>query len=173
MSEDEIEKLLKECRLRKEEGKSTVGTVTAQGQVQAVCPVSYCGIVVEGVPVQAMVDTGSQSIIISRSKSRQSPRRVPRSNVEAETQEVFVSTGVCILSWVHNLGISPDDTKIAKVNQYPVPKDVTQVRQFLGLASYYRHFIANFARIASPLHALTKKVTNSTGPQVVKMPSCT
>lgn len=34
---------------------------------------------------------------------------------------------------------------------------VTQVRQFLGLASYYRRFVSGFAKTASPLHALLKK----------------
>ena len=38
-------------------------------------------------------------------------------------------------------GIKPDPAKIEKVLCYPVPTDVTKVRQFLGLASYYRRFI--------------------------------
>ena len=43
------------------------------------------------------------------------------------------------------------------MRHYPTPTDVSQVRQFLGLASYYRWFVPGFARIASPLHALLKK----------------
>lgn len=35
--------------------------------------------------------------------------------------------------------------------------DATKVRQFLGMASYYRRFILDFAIIAHPLHTLTKK----------------
>jgi hypothetical protein len=38
-----------------------------------------------------------------------------------------------------------------------VPRNVTEVKKFLGLASYYRRFIANFAEIAKPLHNLTEK----------------
>ena len=56
-------------------------------------------------------------------------------------------------------GIYPDPEKTVKVANFPTPSDVSQVRQFLGLASYYRRFIANFAKIAKPLHDLMKKDT--------------
>ena len=58
---------------------------------------------------------------------------------------------------VTRAGIKPDPAKIEQVKTYPVPCDVTKVRQFLGLASYYRKFIPGFAAIARPLHMLTKK----------------
>ena len=51
-------------------------------------------------------------------------------------------------------GVSPDPEKIDKVKCFPVPCDVNQVRQFLGLASYYRHFVRQFAKIAAPIHRL-------------------
>ena len=54
-------------------------------------------------------------------------------------------------------GICPDPAKTEMVQHYPSPTDVTKVRQFLGLASYYRRFIPAFSHIAFPLHALTKK----------------
>ena len=37
------------------------------------------------------------------------------------------------------------------------PKTVTEIRQFLGLASYYRRYIQQFSDIATPLHYLTEK----------------
>lgn len=43
------------------------------------------------------------------------------------------------------------------VKEYSVPWNVREVRQFLGLSSYYRRFIPLFAKIAQPLHALTRK----------------
>ena len=43
------------------------------------------------------------------------------------------------------------------VREFPQPKDIHDVRRFLGLSSYYRRFIPNFARIAQPLHQLTAK----------------
>ena len=54
-------------------------------------------------------------------------------------------------------GIKPDPMKTAKMRHYPVPVSVSHVRQFLGLASYYRRFVPDFARIASPLHLLLKR----------------
>ena len=54
-------------------------------------------------------------------------------------------------------GISPDSSKTSQMREWPVPTSVKETQQFLGLASYYRQFIKNFASIASPLHKLTEK----------------
>ncbi len=47
--------------------------------------------------------------------------------------------------------------KTAAVQDWPTPRTVTHVRVFLGLASYYRRYIPNFASVATPLTGLTKK----------------
>ena len=54
-------------------------------------------------------------------------------------------------------GVSPDPEKSEKVKNWPKPTSVKEVQQFLGLASYYRRFIKNFASVAAPLHKLTEK----------------
>ena len=54
-------------------------------------------------------------------------------------------------------GISPNPARIQAVQDFPVPTSVKEVQQFVGLASYYRRFIAGFANIAQPLHNLTRK----------------
>ena len=54
-------------------------------------------------------------------------------------------------------GLLRNTKKVSAVTDFPTPTSVTQVRQFVGLASYYRRFIEGFARIAGPLHQLTKQ----------------
>ena len=54
-------------------------------------------------------------------------------------------------------GIRPNPECISAVRDYVTPQSVKEVRQFLGLASYYRQFVHGFAKISQPLHALTQK----------------
>ena len=54
-------------------------------------------------------------------------------------------------------GIYPNPAKTKAVKEFPIPTNVKAVRRFLGLASYYRRFVPNFAKVASPLHALTRQ----------------
>lgn len=60
-------------------------------------------------------------------------------------------------------GVRPDPQKIASVKNFPVPRNAKNVRQFLGLAGYYRRFIPDFSRIAKPLSDLLKKIENLYG----------
>ncbi|UYV81197.1 K02A2.6-like, partial [Cordylochernes scorpioides] len=60
---------------------------------------------------------------------------------------------------VNKDGIRPDDDKIKAVSQFPIPKNLQQLRSFLGLSSYYRRFIKNYADIARPLNSLLSKGT--------------
>lgn len=53
--------------------------------------------------------------------------------------------------------IRPSTHKLNAVADFKQPKNVHEVRQFLGLASYFRKFIKGFATIARPLTSLTKK----------------
>ena len=53
--------------------------------------------------------------------------------------------------------IATDSQKTCKVATWPVPTSQQEVRQFLGLVSYYRKFIKNFTTIAKPVHRLTEK----------------
>jgi hypothetical protein len=53
-------------------------------------------------------------------------------------------------------GIRMMEDKLQAVNDWPVPKNVRDVRAFLGTAGYYRKFIRGFSQIAAPLTELTK-----------------
>ena len=54
-------------------------------------------------------------------------------------------------------GLKPNPKLVAAVQEFPAPCNIREVRQFLGLSSYYRRFIPLFAKTARPLHELTRK----------------
>jgi len=54
-------------------------------------------------------------------------------------------------------GIEMEVEKVDGVLNWPQPKNVKDIRKFLGLANYYRRFIKDFARIARPMNVLTWK----------------
>uniref|UniRef100_A0A671PPZ2 Integrase catalytic domain-containing protein n=1 Tax=Sinocyclocheilus anshuiensis TaxID=1608454 RepID=A0A671PPZ2_9TELE len=54
-------------------------------------------------------------------------------------------------------GVMADPSKVEAVKSWPIPKNQTEVRSFLGFASYYRRFVRGFAELARPLHRLTEK----------------
>ena len=53
--------------------------------------------------------------------------------------------------------MSPSQKKIEAIINWPVPTNVTQLCQFLGLGNYYHRYIQHFADISAPLNALTQK----------------
>ena len=57
-----------------------------------------------------------------------------------------------LISLVLHPVMAPDLSKIQAVQEWPVPSGITDVQQFLGLASYYRQ---HFSYMAALLHALT------------------
>ncbi|UYV65881.1 K02A2.6-like [Cordylochernes scorpioides] len=54
-------------------------------------------------------------------------------------------------------GIRPDQEKIRAGRDFATPRSLKEVRNFLGLSSYYRRFIPNYAHLAQPLNDLLKK----------------
>ena len=58
---------------------------------------------------------------------------------------------------INSQGIHVDPAKIEAVKEWSSPTTPTEVRQFLGLAGYYRRFIEGFSKISKPLTKLTQK----------------
>ena len=54
-------------------------------------------------------------------------------------------------------GIEMKKKKVDRVLSWPEPKNVKDIRNFLGLANYYRRFIKDFAQVARPMNMLTRK----------------
>ncbi|GBG91903.1 hypothetical protein CBR_g53962 [Chara braunii] len=80
-----------------------------------------------------------------------------RLKVALEKSE-FILSEISFLGYIVTVdGLKPDPRKVAAIQEAPAPVTLTQVRAFLGLASYYRRFIKGFASIAKPLMNLLKK----------------
>lgn len=56
-------------------------------------------------------------------------------------------------------GVQTDPAKTQSVQEWPTPCNKRQIRSFMGMCSYYRRFIQNFAEIAQPLYQIQDKVT--------------
>ncbi|UYV63592.1 K02A2.6-like, partial [Cordylochernes scorpioides] len=71
---------------------------------------------------------------------------------------IFGRTEVKYLGHIisHNQ-LKPDPGKVKSIQDFPRPDTVKKVRQFMGLANYYRKFVKDFSKISFPLVRLTRK----------------
>lgn len=69
---------------------------------------------------------------------------------------LFQETVIYLGHKISSDGIHMDPAKVSAVTSWPVPKTVSALKSFLGLASFYRRHIKNFAMIAHPLTDLMK-----------------
>lgn len=70
----------------------------------------------------------------------------------------FIQSTIDYLGYeVDKHGIRPNGAHVKAILNFPPPTDVKKVQSCLGLFSYFRRFVAGFARIAHPLTELTKK----------------
>jgi hypothetical protein len=70
----------------------------------------------------------------------------------------FEQTEVEYLGMIISEGsVRMDDAKVQAVSEWPTPRNLRDVRSFVGFANFYRRFIQDFSKIVRPLHDLTKK----------------
>lgn len=57
---------------------------------------------------------------------------------------------------ISSRGYEPAISNCESIKNFPVPKNIREVKRFLGMCSFFRKFISNFASIAAPLNMLTR-----------------
>eukprot|EP00253_Pinus_taeda_P017664 PITA_17664 len=65
--------------------------------------------------------------------------------------------GIALGHHISGDGIKVDRSKVEVISKLPIPNSQKDVRNFLGFTGYYRRFIENFTKIASPLFKLLTK----------------
>ena len=79
-----------------------------------------------------------------------------------------MSVNRVVLNFDRPKGIRVDPKKIEVVVEWKPPRNVTEVRSFLGLAGYYRRFVKGFSMIAAPMTRLLQKNVKLNGGKNVK-----
>lgn len=86
-------------------------------------------------------------------------QRFKEANLKIKTSKCKIACdNVMFLGYnISEKGVSVDDSRIKVIKNYPKPTKTKEVKQFLGLAGFYRQFIPSFADIVEPLNRLTRK----------------
>jgi transposase InsO family protein len=59
--------------------------------------------------------------------------------------------------WISTSGIHVEQNKVRAIRDWPQPRNLKELQQFIGLINYYRRFITGYAKVMQPLFALLKK----------------
>eukprot|EP00253_Pinus_taeda_P027084 PITA_27084 len=78
-------------------------------------------------------------------------------SLSPEKCEFLMIEGTVLGHIISRQGLQVDPNKIAILKKVPPPQKVRDVRSFLGLVGYYRRFIKDFSKLASPLFGLLAK----------------
>ena len=75
-----------------------------------------------------------------------------------ESKCAFFKTEVDLLGYIVGAeGLKAQSSKTEAIEKQPPPADITALRRFLGMATYYRQLVPQFSAIAEPLNKLTRK----------------
>lgn len=74
-----------------------------------------------------------------------------------EKCHILMTEGIVLGHFISSKGVQVDPKKVQIIQDLPTPSNPKDVRSFLGHARYYRQFIQNFSKIASPLFPLLAK----------------
>ncbi|MCO5608638.1 hypothetical protein L7F22_062852 [Adiantum nelumboides] len=77
--------------------------------------------------------------------------------VNQKKSEFFLQEIQYLRHIISKNGIRMDPAKLEVIKDCPNPRNLHEVRSFIGMCAYYRRFIEKFSLIAGPLHDLTKK----------------
>ena len=61
---------------------------------------------------------------------------------------------------INRQGIQPIEEKVRAITEAPAPKNVSEVRSYLGMINYYQRYLPNLSTILAPLHSLLGRVGN-------------
>lgn len=74
-----------------------------------------------------------------------------------EKCHILMTEGIVLGHLISSKGIQVDPKKVQIIQDLPIPLTQKYFQSFLGHAGYYRRFIQNFSKIASPLFSLLAK----------------
>jgi hypothetical protein len=106
----------------------------------------------------------ASSLAEHQTKFNKLVERLRKANLKLQPDKCeFLRKEVNYLGHIISERVKPDPQKILAVKEFPRPQNSKNIKQFLGLAGYYRRFIPNFSKTAKPLTNLLKRMRNLSG----------